>query len=118
MDCFAGPLCYDFSRLDEYLAQPAVRKQLGVGDCPWQSCNPDVYNDFLVREQHAVASERCARLQAISDAVLTTWGPLMGSSSTVFVCPVQGDIMRNYEDLISEQLEAGIETRIYVGVGG
>ena len=31
--------------------------------------------------------------------------------------PFQGDIMRNYEDLISEQLEAGIETRIYVGVG-
>lgn len=45
----AGPLCYDFSRLDDYLAQPAVREQLGVGDRPWQSCNPDVYNDFLVR---------------------------------------------------------------------
>ena len=30
-DC-VGPLCYDFSRLDAYLAQPDVRKALGVGD--------------------------------------------------------------------------------------
>ena len=27
-----GSLCYDFSRLDDYLAQPDVRKALGVGD--------------------------------------------------------------------------------------
>ena len=27
-----GMLCYDFSRLDKYLAQPHVRKALGVGD--------------------------------------------------------------------------------------
>ena len=27
-----GPLCYDFSRLDRYLAQPAVRAELGVGN--------------------------------------------------------------------------------------
>ena len=27
-----GPLCYDFSHLDAYLAQPDVRKALGVGD--------------------------------------------------------------------------------------
>ena len=30
-----GPLCYDFSRLDAYLAQPDVRKALGVGDRRW-----------------------------------------------------------------------------------
>ena len=27
-----GALCYDFSRLDAYIAQPDVRKALGVGD--------------------------------------------------------------------------------------
>jgi len=41
-----GPLCYDFSRLDDYLAQPAVREALGVGARPWQSCSPDVYSDM------------------------------------------------------------------------
>ncbi|BDA42498.1 Serine carboxypeptidase 3 [Coccomyxa sp. Obi] len=68
-----GPLCYDFSLLDRYLAQDKVREELGVGDRPWQSCSPDVYNDFL------------------------------------------GDIMRNYEDKVSAQLEAGIKVLIYVG---
>ena len=42
-----GPLCYDFSRLDDYLAQPSVRSMLGVGDRPWQSCDPGVYADFV-----------------------------------------------------------------------
>lgn len=37
----------DFSLLDRYLAQDEVREALGVGDRPWQSCSPDVYNDFL-----------------------------------------------------------------------
>ena len=41
-----GPLCYDFSRLDEYLAQPSVRAALGVGDRAWESCSPDVYQDM------------------------------------------------------------------------
>ena len=44
-----GQLCYDFSRLDEYLAQPKIRSALGVDERAgtWQSCNQDVYNDFL-----------------------------------------------------------------------
>ena len=41
-----GPLCYDFSRLDEYLAQPSVREALGVGDRTWESCSADVYQDM------------------------------------------------------------------------
>ncbi|KAK9835225.1 hypothetical protein WJX81_007216 [Elliptochloris bilobata] len=41
-----GPLCYDFSRLDDYLAQPSVREALGVDDRSWQSCSPDVYQDM------------------------------------------------------------------------
>lgn len=27
-----GPLCYDFSRLEEYINQDSVRQKLGVGD--------------------------------------------------------------------------------------
>ena len=50
-----GELCYDFSRLDDYLAQPDIRKALGVDDRAktWQSCNQDVYNDFLGEPKHA-----------------------------------------------------------------
>lgn len=44
-----GPLCYDFSKLDRYLAQPEVRKGLNVDpDAPWQECNMDVNHDMLV----------------------------------------------------------------------
>lgn len=41
-----GPLCYDFSRLDEYINQPHVRKELGVGDRAWEACNMDVNFDM------------------------------------------------------------------------
>ena len=44
-----GPLCYDFSKLDRYLAQPEVRKALNVDpDAPWQECNMEVNHDMLV----------------------------------------------------------------------
>lgn len=45
MQCI-GQLCYDFSLLDEYLAQPEVRKELGVGDREWAACNMDVNADM------------------------------------------------------------------------
>ena len=41
-----GPLCYDFSRLDDYINQPHVRKELGVGDRPWEACNMEVNFDM------------------------------------------------------------------------
>lgn len=41
-----GPLCYDFSRLDAYINQPHVRKELGVGDRKWEACNMDVNFDM------------------------------------------------------------------------
>ena len=44
-----GPLCYDFSKLDRYLAQPEVRRGLNVDpDAPWQECNMEVNHDMLV----------------------------------------------------------------------
>ncbi|KAK9848936.1 hypothetical protein WJX84_006787 [Apatococcus fuscideae] len=45
-DC-VGPLCYDFSRLDAYLAQPDVRKALGVGDRSWTECNTEVNAEMM-----------------------------------------------------------------------
>ena len=41
-----GPLCYDFSRLDDYINQPHVRKELGVGDRKWEACNMEVNFDM------------------------------------------------------------------------
>eukprot|EP00892_Ulva_mutabilis_P009379 jgi/Ulvmu1/6813/UM031_0016.1 len=42
-----GPLCYDFSLLPKFLAQPDVQKALGVEDrSPWHSCDHDVYANF------------------------------------------------------------------------
>ena len=42
-----GPLCYDFSALDRYLAQPAVREALGVGNREWMTCDPTVYRHMM-----------------------------------------------------------------------
>lgn len=45
-----GPLCYDMSNIQNYLAQPSVINKLGVSGVSWTTCNPDVYqylvNDF------------------------------------------------------------------------
>jgi carboxypeptidase C (cathepsin A) len=40
------PLCYDFSRLEKYIAQESVRKALGVGDRKWTICDATVYGDM------------------------------------------------------------------------
>lgn len=42
-----GPLCYDFSRLNKYLAQEDVRAALGVGDRPWTECDMGVHADMM-----------------------------------------------------------------------
>ncbi|KAK9803587.1 hypothetical protein WJX72_002534 [[Myrmecia] bisecta] len=42
-----GPLCYDFSRLDEFINQAEVRKSLGVGNRTWEACSPSVHADMM-----------------------------------------------------------------------
>jgi len=42
-----GQLCYDFSRMEEYLNKPEVRKALGVGDRTWEACSMDVHEDMM-----------------------------------------------------------------------
>lgn len=37
--CKVPPLCYDFSTVSTFLAQPAVAKALGVGNRKWADCN-------------------------------------------------------------------------------
>jgi len=44
--CTVPPLCYDTSFIGDYLNQPAVRQQLGVGNIVWQACNFNVYAPF------------------------------------------------------------------------
>ena len=48
MPAAQGDLCYDFSAMDAYLAQPEVRKALGVSDRPpWEACSPQVHSDMM-----------------------------------------------------------------------
>lgn len=42
-----GPLCYDFSKLDRYLAQESVRKALGVGERVFNECDPIVHANMM-----------------------------------------------------------------------
>lgn len=37
--CAVPPLCYNFSNVDTFLAQPEVQAALGVTDRTWQDCN-------------------------------------------------------------------------------
>jgi carboxypeptidase C (cathepsin A) len=41
------PLCYDFSRLEKYIAQDSVRKALGVGDRHWSICDKTVHAHMM-----------------------------------------------------------------------
>eukprot|EP00246_Nothoceros_aenigmaticus_P011021 TRINITY_DN2826_c0_g1_i1.p1 TRINITY_DN2826_c0_g1~~TRINITY_DN2826_c0_g1_i1.p1 ORF type:complete len:520 (+),score=92.07 TRINITY_DN2826_c0_g1_i1:211-1770(+) len=43
-----GPLCYDFSNMDNFLNQPDTREALGVGNRKFVSCSPVVYQAMLV----------------------------------------------------------------------
>ena len=46
--CGANPLCYDFSNLSKYLAQPEVLKILGIPSfVHWESCSGKVHTDFM-----------------------------------------------------------------------
>jgi len=42
-----GPLCYDFSRVDDFLNLPSTREWLGVGDAKWEECDMSVHNDMM-----------------------------------------------------------------------
>ncbi|KAL6041469.1 Carboxypeptidase [Balamuthia mandrillaris] len=44
--CKVPPLCYDTSYIADYLNQPEVRKQLGVGNRQWEDCSSSVYAPF------------------------------------------------------------------------
>eukprot|EP00243_Klebsormidium_subtile_P010679 TRINITY_DN577_c0_g1_i1.p1 TRINITY_DN577_c0_g1~~TRINITY_DN577_c0_g1_i1.p1 ORF type:complete len:590 (+),score=177.93 TRINITY_DN577_c0_g1_i1:122-1771(+) len=45
--CDFAPLCYDFSYLDRFLNQPAVKKELGVEDRYWVACSPTIQTAML-----------------------------------------------------------------------
>ncbi len=45
--CDNPPLCYDFSLMDKFVAREDVRKELGVGNRKWTSCNMIVHTFML-----------------------------------------------------------------------
>jgi len=45
--CTYPPLCYDFSLVDKYLAQPDVQKALGVVGQSWSECSQPVHTMLL-----------------------------------------------------------------------
>lgn len=59
-----GPLCYDFSRMEEYLNLPEVRKKLGVGDRKWEACSMSVHQDMMGDWGHAFSNVLPAMLEA------------------------------------------------------
>eukprot|EP00250_Pteridium_aquilinum_P018668 c24158_g2_i1 orf=1714-3408(+) len=44
----SGSLCYDFSNMENYLNQQAVKEALGVGDRQFVSCSPLVYKFMIM----------------------------------------------------------------------
>lgn len=48
IDCEFPPLCYDFSNVDTFLAQPRVQQILGVTGQKWQDCNKAVTLAFVL----------------------------------------------------------------------
>ena len=44
----SGSLCYDFSKMETYLNQQAVKQALGVGDRAFISCSPLVYKFMIM----------------------------------------------------------------------
>jgi carboxypeptidase C (cathepsin A) len=53
-----GPLCYDFSQVDDYLNRPDVRKKLGVPKGrAWQECNMNVNAEFMGDFMRSYAAE-------------------------------------------------------------
>lgn len=59
-----GPLCYDFSRMEEYLNQPHVRKALGVGKRRWEACSMSVHEDMMSDWGHSFDSVLPEMLEA------------------------------------------------------
>jgi cathepsin A (carboxypeptidase C) len=45
--CDNPPLCYDFSNMDKFIAREDVRKELGVAERSWTSCNMVVHTFML-----------------------------------------------------------------------
>jgi cathepsin A (carboxypeptidase C) len=45
--CDHPPFCYDFSLLDEFIARPDIRDEIGVGNRTWSSCNMHVNASIL-----------------------------------------------------------------------
>lgn len=59
-----GELCYDFSRMEEFLNLESTRKKLGVGDRWWQACDPGVHEDMMGDWGHSFDQDLVPLLEA------------------------------------------------------
>jgi len=77
--CANPPLCYDFSVLDTFLAQPYVLKALGVSlDSEWTECNPIVYALML--------DDWVLNLDTVIPALLNDYRILVYSGDYDYIC--------------------------------
>eukprot|EP00121_Abeoforma_whisleri_P013955 Awhi_evm1s12875 len=46
-ECKFPPMCYDFTDVENFLAQEHVREALSVKELKWASCNPEIQMNFM-----------------------------------------------------------------------
>jgi len=77
--CANPPLCYDFSIMDTFLAQPAVQKALGVSpNADWSECNQIVHTLLL--------DDWIVNLDTVIPALLNDYRMLVYSGELDYIC--------------------------------
>jgi len=77
--CANPPLCYDFSVMDTFLAQPSVLKALGVSpDADWTECNQVVHTLML--------DDWILNLDTVIPALLADYRVLVYSGDYDYIC--------------------------------
>jgi len=77
--CASPPLCYDFSVMDDYLAQPSVLKALGVSsNADWTECSQVVHTLML--------GDWMDNLDVVIPSLLQDYRVLVYSGELDFIC--------------------------------
>jgi len=83
--CADPPLCYDFSIMDRFLAQPYVQKALGVSpNADWTECNQIVHTLLL--------DDWIVNLDTVIPALLRDYRILVYSGDLDFICNWAGGL--------------------------
>jgi len=83
IECAVPPLCYDFSLMDQFLAQPKVLKALGVSpNADYSDCNQIVHTLML--------EDWMANLDVVIPSLLSEYRVLVYSGELDFICNWMG----------------------------